>query len=203
MARLASSLATAAGVDPGILTWFRMGALLHDLGKITVPSSILNKPGRLTAEEWRIMQRHPEAGVELLRGIEFPWDIRPMVRHHHERWDGGGYPDGLVGEDIPLSARILRLADVFDALTTDRSYRRGLTSEQALAIMKDDAGSVFDPLLFPVFAGLSPRVQRRLVARSPVDRQRNPVSPPHLIPVAGALSFPIPRRHLPPQEIWV
>ena len=146
------------------------------------------------------MKRHPEAGVELLRGIEFPWDIIPMVRHHHEHWDGGGYPDGLGGEDIPLSARILCLADVFDALTTDRSYRRGLTSDQALAIMKDDAGFVFDPLLFRVFEGLSPRARRQGVARSPVDRQRNPVSTPHLIPVAGALSSPFPRRNLPPRK---
>ena len=202
VADLACSLATAAGVDQGILIWFRMGALLHDLGKITVPSSILNKPGSLTTEEWGIMRRHPEAGVDLLKGIEFPWDIRAMVRHHHERWDGGGYPDGVAGEDIALSARILCLADVFDALTTDRSYRRGLTAKQALAIMRDDAGAVFDARLFRVFEGLSPGVRRRWVARSHVDRRRNRGSTQHLMPISGALSSPIPRRTLPPQEVW-
>jgi putative nucleotidyltransferase with HDIG domain len=214
VAHLACSLAAAAGLDQKILTWFRMGALLHDLGKIAVPSSILNKPGRLTTEEWGIMKKHPEAGVELLKGIEFPWDIRPMVRHHHERWNGTGYPHGLAGEDIPLSARILCLADVFDALTTDRSYRSGLPADQALAVMRDEAGSTFDPLLFRVFESLSPAervstpeslstgARRRWVGRSPVDRRRNPVSTPHLIPVVGALSSPIPRRTLPPQELW-
>ena len=147
---MACSLAAAAGLDQEILTWFRMGALLHDPGKIAVPSSILNKSGRLTADEWVIMKRHPEAGVEFLRGIEFPWDIS----HHHERWDGSGYPHGLAGEDIPLSARILCLTDVFDALTTDRSYRSGLSAEQALAIMREEAESTFDPRLFRVFEGL-------------------------------------------------
>jgi hypothetical protein len=90
------------------------------------------------------MERHTVIGDEMLAPVEFPWDIRPMVRSHHERWDGGGYPDGLAGEAIPFSARILRVADVFDALTTARSYRRRLTPEEALALMEGDEGS-FDP----------------------------------------------------------
>ena len=185
VADMACALATAAGLQEEGLTWFRMGALLHDLGKIAVPSSILNKPGRLSAEEWIMMKKHPEAGVELLRGIEFPWDIRPMVRHHHERWDGSGYPYGLRGEDIPISARILCLADVFDALTTDRSYRKGLPPEQAMSIMRGEAGSTFDPLLFRVFEGLSAGTHHHWVPRSPIDRRR-PRAEDHASSASGA-----------------
>ncbi len=154
VASYACALASASGMDSESLRWFRMGALLHDVGKIVVPSSILNKPGPLTPAEWATMKRHPQAGVHLLREIEFPWDIRPMVRHHHEHWDGGGYPDGLAGDDIPLSARILCLADVFDALTSSRSYRGGLTPGHALSVMREDSGIIFDPALFEVFEDL-------------------------------------------------
>jgi putative nucleotidyltransferase with HDIG domain len=113
--------------------WFRIGALLHDVGKISVPTEILNKPGRLTAHEREVMERHAAAGAELLADIEFPWDILPMVRHHHERWDGAGYPDGIAGENIALVARIVCVADVFDAPTdrhtARRSRRRGADDE--------------------------------------------------------------------------
>lgn len=155
VAEYACRIAERAGLTARELVWFRMGAFLHDVGKTEVPAEILNKPGRLTDEERRIMERHTTIGDEMLAPVEFPWDIRPMVRSHHERWDGGGYPDGLVGEAIPLSARILRIADVFDALTTARSYRHPLPPEEALAIMEADAGS-FDPELFGVFRELLP-----------------------------------------------
>ncbi len=128
-----------------------MGALLHDVGKIAVPSEVLNKPGKLTPEERALTEQHPVAGVELLAGIDFPWDIRPMVRHHHEWWDGSGYPDKLAGEHIPLSARILCIADVYDALTTDRPYRQGFSHEKAVEIMEKDVGRLFDPELFGYF----------------------------------------------------
>lgn len=138
------------------------GGLLRS-GTGTRPSSILNKPGRLTAKEWTTMKRHPQAGVHLLREIEFPWDIRPMVRHHHEHWDGGGYPDGLVGDDIPLSARILCLTDVFDALTSSRSCRGGLAPSRALSAMREDCGRIFDPALFELFENLyAPAAATRL-----------------------------------------
>ena len=97
------------------------------------------------------MKRHPEAGVEMLADAQFPWDIRPMVLHHHERWDGKGYPHGIAGEAIPHSARILCVADVFDALTTTRSYRDALPPDVAIEIMEGDAGHVFDPGLFAIF----------------------------------------------------
>jgi len=139
------------------MVWFRMGAFLHDVGKTEVPEEILNKPGRLTDEERAVMERHTVIGDEMLAPVEFPWDIRPMVRSHHERWDGRGYPDGLAGKRIPYSARILRIADVFDALTTARSYRRPLTPDEALEIMAGDEGS-FDPELFGVFLQLFPQL---------------------------------------------
>lgn len=153
VADYACRIAERAGMTDRELTWFRMGAFLHDVGKTEVPEEILNKPGRLTDEERATMERHTVIGDEMLAPVEFPWDIRPMVRSHHERWDGRGYPDQLAAEAIPRSARILRLADVFDALTTARSYRAPLTPEQALGIMRDDQGS-FDPELFQIFLDL-------------------------------------------------
>ncbi|HEX5726431.1 MAG TPA: HD domain-containing phosphohydrolase [Longimicrobiaceae bacterium] len=155
VANYACALASAAGVDEGVLLWFRMGALLHDVGKIVVPPEILNKPGLLTPDERRVIERHPDAGVQLLGDIEFPWDIRPMIRHHHESWDGSGYPQGLAGEAIPLPARILCVADVYDALATDRPYRPAFSHERTLEIMHDGAGHSLDPELFRLFAGLS------------------------------------------------
>jgi putative nucleotidyltransferase with HDIG domain len=153
VAEYACRLAQEAGITEREMVWFRMGAFLHDLGKTEVPEEILNKPGKLTDEERALMERHTIIGDEMLAPVEFPWDIRPMVRSHHERWDGRGYPDRLVGEDIPLSARILRVADVFDALTTARSYRRRLTPEEALELMVEDEGS-FDPEIFSIFRAI-------------------------------------------------
>jgi putative nucleotidyltransferase with HDIG domain len=143
-------LADSAGFNSRSLFWFRIGALLHDIGKIIVPTDVLNKPGKLTDEEWAIMKRHPEAGLELVADIDFPGDIRAIIRNHHERWDGKGYPDGLAGEEIPLAARILCVADVYDALTTTRSYRAGMTHARAAEIMRGSAGQ-FDPQLLEVF----------------------------------------------------
>ncbi len=154
VASYACALAQAAGVDPDVLLWFRMGALLHDVGKIVVPPEILNKPGKLTPDERAVIERHPDAGVELIGDIEFPWDIRPMVRHHHEAWDGSGYPLGLAGEQIPLPARILCVADVYDALASDRPYRPAFPHERTLAIMSSEAGTKLDPELFDLFRTL-------------------------------------------------
>ena len=153
VAAWACRLAEAAGLPAEDRPWFRMGALLHDVGKVEVPLSVLNKDGPLTDDERRIIQRHPVAGVELLEGIDFPWDVRPMIRHHHERWDGGGYPDGLAGEGIPLAARILTVADVWDALTTTRSYRPAFAPSEALDVMEGESGRVFDPELWALFRG--------------------------------------------------
>ena len=148
VADYAVRLAVRAGLDDASLIWFRMGALLHDLGKVDVPEEVLNKEGPLTDAEWDVLRKHPQTGVDLLGDLDFPWDIRPMILHHHERWDGAGYPHGLAGDEIPLAARILCVADVYDALTTDRSYRPGHSREIAVEIMSGDAGHVLDPRLF-------------------------------------------------------
>ena len=166
VADYACAILGAIDADPSTLFWFRIGALLHDVGKINVPTEVLNKPGKLTPEERALMESHPVAGVELLNDVEFPWDVLPMVRSHHERWDGKGYPDRLTGEEIPLHARVLALADVFDALTTDRPYRRAFTPEEALRMMREDSAGAFDPTLFPVFEQLVPTFQGFVAAAS-------------------------------------
>jgi putative nucleotidyltransferase with HDIG domain len=156
VADMACQLAQRVGLDARSLFWFRVGALLHDVGKLDIPAEILNKPGRLTPHEWALMRAHPEAGIALLSDIEFPWDIRPLVLSHHERWDGNGYPHGLAGEAIPFTARILTIADVYDALTSERSYKPAVTHAEAMRIMRDDAGAQFDPVLFAAFEALFP-----------------------------------------------
>ena len=151
VADYACALARDAGIDDGVLLWFRMGALLHDVGKITVPADVLNKRGPLNDAEFAIMKEHPARGEALVSGVGFPWDIRPMLRHHHERWDGHGYPDRLAGEQTPRAARILCIADVFDALTSTRSYRRAYAVSDAVVMMRADAGLAFDPQLLDIF----------------------------------------------------
>jgi HD-GYP domain-containing protein (c-di-GMP phosphodiesterase class II) len=111
---------------------------------------VLNKAGELSDEEWAIMKRHPQAGLELVSDIDFPGDVRSIIRNHHERWDGQGYPDGLSGEHIPFAARILCVADVYDALTTARSYRDSLTHARAAQVMRESDGQ-FDPDLLDTF----------------------------------------------------
>jgi putative nucleotidyltransferase with HDIG domain len=143
-------LADSTGMDSRSLFWFRLGALLHDIGKIIVPNEVLNKAGDLTDEEWAIMKRHPEAGLELVADIDFPGDVRAIIRNHHERWDGHGYPDGLAGEEIPFAARILCVADVYDALTSARSYRDNLSHARAAEVMRGSTGQ-FDPHLLETF----------------------------------------------------
>jgi diguanylate cyclase (GGDEF)-like protein/putative nucleotidyltransferase with HDIG domain len=151
---LAGALAAKVGLEESSLFWFRVAALLHDVGKLIVPAEVLNKPGDLTDEEWTVVRQHPAAGVELLAELEFPSSVAPMVRSHHERWDGQGYPDALAGEEIPLGARILCLADVYDALTTERSYKRPFSHLETMEIMRRQSGRQFDPRLFAEFEQL-------------------------------------------------
>ena len=162
--RYALMLADAAGIDPRERNWFEMGALLHDVGKVAIPDAILQKPGPLTADEWVVMRGHSAKGESLLADVEFPWDIALMVRHHHEAWDGGGYPDNLKGEAIPWTARVLCVADVYDALTTERPYRGAYNRAQAVEIMDEMSGSRLDPELYRIF--------RRLLAEGGVTAPR-------------------------------
>ncbi len=168
VADLSGALAAKAGLDETSLFWFRIGALLHDVGKLIVPAEVLNKPGKLTDEEWALVRKHPEAGEQMLADVQFPWDVSPMVRSHHERWDGKGYPDGLAGEDIPLPARILCVADVYDALTTERSYKRAFSQLEAIEIMRREVGKQFDPQLFVKFE----EMVRRGTVNAPAAAQR-------------------------------
>jgi putative nucleotidyltransferase with HDIG domain len=125
----------ALGLDPGQLTTLRLGAYLHDLGKVRIPPAILNKPGKLTDEEFGVVKMHPVWGLEMLTEVDFPWDLKPIIRWHHEKYDGTGYPDGLKGEEIPVAAQIICIVDVYDALTTTRSYKPAVTSAEAIARM--------------------------------------------------------------------
>ena len=135
VARCAVAVAEALGMDEDAQTTVRVGAYLHDVGKVRVPHEVLSKPGKLTPEELEVVQKHPIWGIELLAAVEFPWDIKPIIRWHHERYDGSGYPDRLRGAEIPLSAQIVGIADVYDALTTTRPYRPAMSRERALREM--------------------------------------------------------------------
>jgi putative nucleotidyltransferase with HDIG domain len=145
-------LARELGVtDADTLKGLEAAALLHDTGKIAVPEHILNKPGKLTAAEFEKMKRHAPIGADILSSIDFPYPVVPIVRHHHENWDGTGYPDGLKGADIPLGARILSVVDCFDALTSDRPYRQRMTEQAALKIIIDRRGTMYDPVVVDTF----------------------------------------------------
>lgn len=148
---LTVEMARRLGVEESSLYWYRVGALLHDVGKLGIPAALLNKAGRLTADEWAQVKRHPITGAEMLAEVDFPWEVRPIVESHHECWDGSGYPRGLAGREIPLAARIFCVADVFDALTSRRSFKRALSRDEALDIMRRDVARQFDPAVFRVF----------------------------------------------------
>lgn len=150
-------LARAMGCrDEGLLHAIEAASLLHDLGKLAIPEHILNKPGRLTEGEYTRMKEHARIGAEILAGVEFPYPVAPIVRHHHENWDGSGYPDRLSGEEIPLGARILAVVDCFDAVTSDRPYRAAMSTEEAIAILRDRSGSMYDPQVVELFITLGP-----------------------------------------------
>ena len=151
VAELALGLASRVGVGPEAHFWLRIGGLLHDVGKIEVRPEVLGKPGPLTPEERREMERHTVYGDRILRGMGMPDWVAAIARHHHERWDGRGYPDGLVGEGIPFEARLLAVVDIFDALTSDRQYRPALPVTEALRILREERGKGLDPALVDAF----------------------------------------------------
>ncbi|MEZ4366852.1 MAG: HD domain-containing protein [Kofleriaceae bacterium] len=146
-------LAREAGYPADGLETLEFGAFLHDIGKIGIRDAVLLKPGALDEDEWAHMRKHPEIGCEIAREIEMLAPIMPAVRNHHERWDGSGYPDGMVGDGIPLAARIVAIADAYDAMATDRPYKRALPLEECEAILRKTAGKMYDPELVEVFVG--------------------------------------------------
>jgi cyclic di-GMP phosphodiesterase len=152
LARYAVAVGQALGVDARTLRALQVGGYLHDLGKIALPDSILLKPGLLDARERKLMQAHPIVGSDLVQGLRGLELVRPIIRYHHERWDGSGYPDGLKGEAIPLSARIMSCVDVYDALHTPRPYRPALPHAEAVSVLlqETDAG-YWDPAIVGTF----------------------------------------------------
>jgi putative nucleotidyltransferase with HDIG domain len=149
-------------------------ALLHDIGKLAVPEYIISKPGKLTPEEFEKMKIHPVVGAELLEQVEFPYPVAPIVRGHHEKWDGSGYPDGLSGEDIPIGARILSTVDCLDALSSDRQYRRALPLDEALAIVQQESGKSFDPRIVDLLSRRCVELER--MAKANVVEQKTQLS---------------------------
>jgi putative nucleotidyltransferase with HDIG domain len=157
------ALAKALGVsDEADLRAIQAASLLHDIGKLAVPEHILNKPGPLTPAEYEQMKHHSRIGADILAMVSFPFPVVPIVRHHHERWDGRGYPDGLKGEAIPLGARILSVVDCFDALTSDRPYRKAMTLEEALQVLRSRTGTMYEPRVVERFIEIQPAVARGL-----------------------------------------
>ena len=150
VARLAGSTARQLGLSREDVTRVRRAGAFHDVGKVEIPNEIINKPGPLSEEEFAIVKRHPVAGAQIVARWGDP-QLARMVRHHHERFDGSGYPDGLAGEEIPIGARIVAVADTFDAVTSSRPYRPALSRREALALLRREAGSQLDPAVVGAF----------------------------------------------------
>lgn len=157
LASLSVRLGEKLGVSDTELKILRCAGYLHDVGKVAIPDAILLKSGPLTEDEWVVMYTHTIHGEEICRPLGELEPVLPVIRHHHEKWDGSGYPDGLRGEEIPLLARILQVADIYDALTTPRSYKVGMSSAEAIAVLREEARRGWrDPVIVEAFAGLFP-----------------------------------------------
>ncbi len=164
-------------------------ALLHDMGKLAIPEHILNKPGRLSATEFDRMKQHAGLGADLLSSIRFPYPVVPIVRHHHESWDGSGYPSGIAGADIPLGARILSVVDCFDALTSDRPYRPRLSNDEAFAIIRERRGTMYDPLIVDTFIRAYPEIGPAAIKAGQEARTIFPAEDQFAVPTEPSLSL--------------
>ena len=160
-------------MTPGEMEALHAAALLHDIGKLAVPEHIISKPGRLTPEEFEKMKIHPLVGAEILERVRFPYPVVPIVRAHHEKWDGSGYPFGLKGEEIPIGARILSSVDFLDAMASDRQYRRALPLEEVMKRLSAESGKSFDPKVVSVLE----RRYRQLEKLVESTFRREPVTP--------------------------
>ncbi len=187
--RYALGLSSSLGItDEKILKAVEAAALLHDMGKLAIPEYILNKPGKLTPAEFDKMKLHAGLGADILSAIQFPYPVIPIVRHHHENWDGTGYPDKLKGTEIPLGARILSVVDCYDALTSDRPYRPRLTAEEAIGIIMQRRGTMYDPLVVDTFVNRLEELERSAQDLDPVN--------PTLVQIAELNSPPLPGETL-------
>ena len=157
LAVMATAMGITLGLEPDQLLALHRGGYLHDIGKVAIPDRILFKTGPLNAEEWEVMKSHSERGERICSSLRSLRNVLPIIRHHHERWDGTGYPDKLRGEEMPLLARILQLADIYDALTTERSYKAAFSSEEAIRVLKEEAAKGWrDPSLVEMFSDILP-----------------------------------------------
>lgn len=177
----AAGMGTVLGLSRPEIAALQAGALLHDVGKLAVPAHILNKPGRLTAAEFAKTKIHTTVGAQMLSRVEFPYPVVPIVRHHHEQWDGFGYPDGLQGEQIPITARIISVVDCFDSVREDRPFRRGMTRNEAIALLLRGSGTHFDPKVTDLFIEHLPRFEAQLAAlglsqQLPADETLEPLA---------------------------
>jgi putative nucleotidyltransferase with HDIG domain len=179
------ALARAVGVrDELMIKAIEAAALLHDTGKLAVPEHILNKPGKLTASEFDQMKRHVDVGADILSAIDFPYPVVPIVRCHHESWDGSGYPRGIRGDAIPIGARILSVVDCYDALTSDRPYRRALDRDAAVAVLLERRGTMYDPMIVDTFIRILPEI-----AETALPPQRHEAA---LVQISQSTSVPQP-----------
>jgi putative nucleotidyltransferase with HDIG domain len=151
VSQLAKSVGEEMNLEAHQLKALERGALLHDIGKIGISDAILHKPDKLDEAEWTMMRLHPDIGARIVEDIPFLQDTLPVIRYHHERWDGSGYPIGLQGKDIPLVARIFAVTDAFDALTTERPYREKISAQEAISYLHEQAGMLFDPEVVSAF----------------------------------------------------
>jgi diguanylate cyclase (GGDEF)-like protein/putative nucleotidyltransferase with HDIG domain len=188
-----TGLARVFGLSDLEIEALKAGALLHDVGKLAVPDYILNKPGALTPAEFERMKVHTIVGAEILERVGFPYPVVPVVRHHHERWDGRGYPDGLSGDEIPITARILTIADSFDSMREDRQYRKALTREEALSLLKEGSGSVFDPYIVRAFLDqleeFESEIRERRVEPQVASFRRKPGEEMPFSPDSGPIAY--------------
>ena len=184
--RYAAALAIEAHItDERMLVAIDAAALLHDIGKLGIPDQLLDKPGPLTLDEYDRVKQHATIGADILAAIAFPGPLALIVRHHHERWDGSGYPDRLRGEEIPIGARVLAIADVYDALTSDRPYRRELSHERAVTMIQQGRGTMYDPGIADAFVRIALRV-RSACARD-CAFQAEPGAPARWLPETRAV----------------
>lgn len=161
--KMSVEMAREIGVVEDELERIELGAFLHDLGKVGVRDDVLKKPGKLTEDEYSHMQSHPEIGMRMLEASPAFADLLPLVRHHHEKWDGSGYPGNLAGEAIPLGSRIIAICDTFDTIVSDRPYKKPLPQQHALDVLRSMAGRMFDPTLVEIF------IVREIYLRVPPD----------------------------------
>ncbi len=168
----AVGVATELGLDESQLEALRAAALLHDVGKVAVPEYIISKPGRLTPDEFEKMKTHTVVGAEIVEQIRFPYPVAPIVRSHHEKWDGSGYPDGLSGTSIPIGARILGAVDCLDALASDRQYRRALPLHEAIRVVQSEAGRSYDPAVVDVLARRYVELERLAQSKGVLEKTK-------------------------------